>query len=152
MMLVISLLLAIIPLLGIAAILLFGTITTVDGLFTSIILLTISAIFGLNVLMALFRKPQEPEAASGGGSGVGPRGLATAAGGMVQKGLVQSVVFYESAVGVPNTSIVTLSDGKASHLLVVDGDARNSLPVGKRAAITYREHGGRKTILKVSYS
>jgi len=52
-MLLISIVLAIIPLVGIAWIVISGTITTVDGLFESLILLTISGIFLLNVYWEL---------------------------------------------------------------------------------------------------
>ena len=53
MMLVISVLLALVPLLGVAWIVLNGSITTVDGLFMSLILLAMSGIVGLNVLIEL---------------------------------------------------------------------------------------------------
>ena len=53
MMLVISVLLALVPLLGIVWIVLNGSITTVDGLFMSLILLAMSGIVGLNVLLEL---------------------------------------------------------------------------------------------------
>jgi uncharacterized membrane protein len=52
-MLLISILLGIIPLAGIAWILVAGSITTVDGMFMSLILLTVSGIFFLNVLWEL---------------------------------------------------------------------------------------------------
>jgi uncharacterized RDD family membrane protein YckC len=48
MMLVISLVLAVLPLLGIVLTLTNGLITTVDGLFITLILLTLSAVFLLN--------------------------------------------------------------------------------------------------------
>jgi len=48
MMLALSLVLGIIPLLGVAWTLMNGMITTVDGLFISLILLTLSAVFMLN--------------------------------------------------------------------------------------------------------
>lgn len=48
MILAISLVLGILPLLGIAWTLMSGMITTVDGLFMSLILLTLSAVFMLN--------------------------------------------------------------------------------------------------------
>ena len=66
MMLVISVLLALIPLLGIAWIVMYGSITTVDGLFMSLILLAMSGIVGLNVLhrtaqtRSAERKPASP--------------------------------------------------------------------------------------------
>ena len=45
--------LALLPLAGIAWIVLAGSITTVDGLFMSLILLTLSGVFFLNVLLEL---------------------------------------------------------------------------------------------------
>ena len=48
LMLVLSLVLGILPLLGVVWTLLNGMITTVDGLFMSLILLTLSGIFMLN--------------------------------------------------------------------------------------------------------
>ena len=48
MMLAISLVLGILPLLGIVWTLMNGMITTVDGLFMSLILLTLSGVFMLN--------------------------------------------------------------------------------------------------------
>jgi hypothetical protein len=47
-MLLLSIVLGIVPLAGIAWILLAGSITTVDGMFMSLILLTLSGIFFLN--------------------------------------------------------------------------------------------------------
>jgi hypothetical protein len=48
MMLLVSVVLGILPLLGIAWTFMNGTITTVDGLFMSLILLTLSGLFFLN--------------------------------------------------------------------------------------------------------
>ena len=48
MMLALSLVLGVFPLLGVAWIVVNGTITTVDGLFMSLILLTLSGVFMLN--------------------------------------------------------------------------------------------------------
>jgi hypothetical protein len=53
MMLVISIVMGIVPLLGIAWTIATGTITTVDGLFMSLILLTLSAVFFLNAFWEL---------------------------------------------------------------------------------------------------
>lgn len=50
-MLVLQVLLGIVPLLGIVWILVSGTIATVDGLFTSLILLTLSGILMLNPML-----------------------------------------------------------------------------------------------------
>jgi hypothetical protein len=48
MMLILSLVLGVLPLVGVAWTLMSGMITTVDGLFMSLILLTLSAVFLLN--------------------------------------------------------------------------------------------------------
>ncbi len=53
LMLLLSIALGTIPLLGIAWILVRGAITTVDGLFMSLILLSLSAVFYLNVFLEL---------------------------------------------------------------------------------------------------
>jgi len=53
MMLVISIVLGILPLLGIAWTIVTGTVTTVDGLFMSLILLSLSAVFFLNAFWEL---------------------------------------------------------------------------------------------------
>jgi hypothetical protein len=53
MMLVISIIMGIIPLAGIAWTVVTGTVTTVDGLFMSLILLTLSAVFFLNAFWEL---------------------------------------------------------------------------------------------------
>lgn len=53
MMLVLSIVMGIIPLGGIAWTIATGTVTTVDGLFMSLILLTLSAVFFLNAFWEL---------------------------------------------------------------------------------------------------
>jgi hypothetical protein len=50
MMLLLSIVLGIMPLLGIVWTIVNGTLTTVDGLFMSLILLTLSGLFFLNAL------------------------------------------------------------------------------------------------------
>ena len=65
---------------------------------------------------------------------------------------MESVLFFESHIGQPNKSIVSLSNGEtASRTLVFEGDLRNALPVGKRVEITSREDAGRKILLNVNY-
>ena len=103
MMLVISVLLALVPLLGIAWIVLYGSVTTVDGLFMSLILAAMSGIVGLNILIELRKR--------GSGKQSSATATSTASGGLRQRGKVESVQFYESGVGQPNKSVVTLSDG-----------------------------------------
>lgn len=68
-MLFLSLLFALIPLGGIAMIVIHKGVTTVDGLFMSLILLTISAVFFLNTVLELKAKgwlPSGSKSASGG--------------------------------------------------------------------------------------
>jgi hypothetical protein len=64
MMLVLSVVLGIIPLLGVGWIVLYGSVGSVDGLFMSLILLTLSGISFLNVLQD-FRGRLKPKAAEG---------------------------------------------------------------------------------------
>jgi hypothetical protein len=53
MMLLLSLILGIVPLLGVAWIILKASVTTVDGLFMSLILVTLSAILFLNAYLEI---------------------------------------------------------------------------------------------------
>ncbi len=53
MMLLISIVMGVVPLLGIVWTIVTGTITTVDGLFMTLILLTLSGIFFLNAFWEL---------------------------------------------------------------------------------------------------
>ena len=147
MNLALSLFLALIPLLGILWIVFFGAVTTVDGLFMSLILAAISGILALNALLELkaWMHPAGSASSAGGRSG--------AAQGPVQRGRVASVQFYEAHVGQANKSIVTLEDGsRASHLLVLEGDVRNALPVGQRVEITLRRQGDANVLANVNYA
>ncbi len=144
MMLFVSVLLALVPLLGIVWIVMYSSITSVDGLFMSLILLAMSGIVGLNVLLEL-RKLRS-------GTGKSSTSTVTASGGLVQRGKVESVQFYESGVGEPNKSVVTLVDGgSASRLLVLEGDMRNALPVGQKVEVTFRKESGHNVLLNVDY-
>ena len=65
MMLMLSLILGIVPLLGVAWIILKASVTTVDGLFMSLILLTLSAILFLNAFLEIrgkLKKSAAPQA------------------------------------------------------------------------------------------
>ncbi len=79
MMLLLSILLALIPLAGIAWIVVTRSLTSVDGLFMSLILLTLSGVFFLNALFEMDERgwlpflhkskaapPKEPPAAKAG--------------------------------------------------------------------------------------
>jgi hypothetical protein len=147
MMLVLSLLLALAPLLGVVWILVYGSITTVDGLFMSLILLAMSGILGLNAALQ-FRR-----GTSRSGGRASATATVTASGGKVRRGKVESVQFYESNVGESNKSIVTLSHpANPSNLLVFEGDMRNALPVGQSVEITLRKQSGYNVLVNVSYS
>ncbi|HEV8048693.1 MAG TPA: hypothetical protein VGP35_13235 [Terriglobales bacterium] len=65
MMLILSLILGLVPLLGVAWIALYASVTTVDGLFMSLILLTLSGILFLNAYLEIrgrFKKSAAPSA------------------------------------------------------------------------------------------
>ena len=145
MMLFISILLALIPLLGIVWIVLYGSITTVDGLFMSLILAAMAGIVGLNILLELKQKRSGTPRTS--------TATSTASGGLRQRGKVESVQFYESGVGQPNKSVVTLSGGdQSSNLLVLEGDMRNALPVGQKVDLTFRKESGHNVLVDVDYA
>jgi|SRR5262245_57511349 len=154
MLLIVSVILALLPLLGVAWVLLTRSITTVDGLFLSLILLSISGIFALNAFWEFQRQrrraawfKEHPEAA---------RQLVTLTDAEVAgvlRGRVERVQFYEAHVGQPNKSVVFLSDGStALRMIVLEGDLRNRLPAGKRVEISYREENGRRQLVSADYS
>ena len=62
MMLLLSLILGIVPLLGIAWIVLQASLTTVDGLFMSLILVTLSSILFLNAYLEIRGKQKKSAA------------------------------------------------------------------------------------------
>ncbi len=149
MPLVISIVLAIIPLLGIVWILSSGSIWTVDGLFMTLILAAMSGILGMNAVFEL--RKRSPAFAGNARTSPSPV-VRMVGGGAVQRGKVEKVLFFESNVGQPNKSIVTLSNGAgAPRMLVFEGDLRNSLPAGKKVEITYRDDSGHKVLLGVNY-
>ena len=152
MVLVISLFLALLPLLGIVYIVLFGALTTVDGLFMSLILLSISAILGLSVLIEL-RKGKAAFAPSRTVLATRSTGPVSDGSRLKTRGTVREVVFFESNVGQPNKSIVTLSDGDgSSQTLALEGDMRNALPVGQTLEITLRKESGKNVLVDVNHA
>jgi len=141
--LLISGILGLLPLLGIAYIVANGNIRqaglSVDSLFMSLILLTMSGIFFLNIALELLARRKAAVHASGT-MAAGPSRIVSAAPGThSESGLVEAVVFYETEVGRPDKSLVTLrpANGGPGKTLVFSGDLRNVLPSGKRATITY---------------
>jgi hypothetical protein len=156
MMVVISLILAVIPLLGIVWIAVSSNPIwppTVDALFTSLILLAISAPFALGAFLEL--RSRMRGSSSGGRPASSFKATATADGGVVQRGKVREVLFFESNVGQPNKSIVTLSDGGSrAQTLVLEGDMRNALPIGQKVEIVMRKQKGENVnvLVDVNYA
>jgi hypothetical protein len=145
MVLALLVLLAVIPLFGVAWIAVNGTLfpqPTVDALFSSLILLSMSAIFGATAFFELRRFL----------SGAS-RGRTATPSSLFRRGRVKEVTFYEADVGQANKSIVTLSeDGRSAEMLVLSGDVRNALPVGQKVQIQLRKQDGQNVLVDVQYS
>lgn len=138
-LLLLSGILGVVPLLAIAYILLNSNGITVDALFMSLILLTISGIFFLNILLELRARHLAAAAGSRSSATGGSRIVTASSGTHVETGVVESVAFFETEVGRPDKSLVTLRppNGGPGKTLVFSGDLRNALPAGKRVKITY---------------
>jgi hypothetical protein len=151
MILIISAVMALIPLLGIAWIFTHGPLLTVDGLFMTLILLGISGAFAGNVALELRRRKLHAATARAGTSGLGVTQRSSTS--LRHEGRVERVEFFEAHVGQANMSIVTLRDGAgASRTLVLDGDVRNALPAGRRVELEFRKDNGRNVLVNVSYA
>jgi hypothetical protein len=144
MLLLLSMILAVLPLLGIAGLIYVNPELTVDNLFMSLILLTISGIFGINVLlelrdrglpMPLLGKKREPGMVA---VGAGRAYVVMPTGEVKESGVVENVAYYESGIGYTNRCLVTLRDGAGPRMLVFKGDVRDQFPVGGRVTVTYR--------------
>jgi hypothetical protein len=144
MLLLLSMILAVLPLLGIAALIWVNPALTVDNLFTSLILLTISGIFGINVLLELrdrglplplLGKRKEPGMVA---VGAGRTYVVMPTGEVKQSGVVEHVAYYEAGIGQTNRCIITLRDGTGPRMLVFKGDVRDQFPVGGRVTVRYR--------------
>jgi hypothetical protein len=150
MMLLLSLILALLPLLAIVWMVFYGAVTTVDGLFMGLILAAISGVFALNAFLELRKGNKAGVTSSQSGRRTSSMAVAE---GTVQRGRVESVQFFEAHVGHPNKSIVVLSDGsKSSNLLALEGDVRNALPVGQTVEITLRKELGKNVLVNVNYA
>jgi hypothetical protein len=144
MLLLLSMVLAVLPLLGIAALIYVNPELTVDNLFMSLIFLTISGIFGINVLLELRDrglplplpgKKREPGMVA---VGAGRTYAVMATGEVKESGVVEDVAYYESGIGTTNRCVVTLRNGANPRMLVFKGDVRDQFPVGGRVTVTYR--------------
>ncbi len=153
MLLIISAVLAILPLLGIAWVVSSGNITTVDGLVMALILLTMSGIFAGNALWEFQRQRRRSAfLKQAKAAGLFPLTAASNGSGQVLRGRVESVEFYEAHVGQPNKSIVTLWTAGDSKMIVLEGDMRNRLPAGKKVELICRDENGLKTLVSADYS
>jgi hypothetical protein len=144
MLLLLSLVLATLPLLAIAALIWMNPEVTVDNLFMSLILLTISGIFGINVLLELrdrglpipfLGKKRAPGMVA---VGAGSAYVVMPTGEVRESGVVENVAYYESGVGRSNRCVVTLRNGTSPRMLVFKGDVRDQFPVGGRVTVRYR--------------
>jgi hypothetical protein len=147
MVVALLLVLAVIPLVGIAWIAVYGSLfpPTVDALFMALILLTMSGILGTTAMFEMRKRMF--------GSGSARSSVKPAPGGLIRSGKVKEVVFFEANVGEPNKSIVTLSgDSRAPETLVLSGDMRNALPVGQKVHIILRKEGAQNVLVNVMYA
>ena len=156
--LLISLILALLPVLILVALLLNTPNLwppTIDNLFTTLILLLISGVFLLNAGLEV------RAAKRSGGFAVGaPKAvIATTGSGQpvnatVETGIVEDVRFYEAHVGEVDKCILTFRPigSKDTRLLVFEGDVRDQLPVGRKVTISYKPEGNRYQLLSRSYA
>ncbi len=175
----VAVLLAIIPLIGIALIIVGGMLFTVDGLFMTLILLAISGAFFFNVLLELRRMGLVPFLAKPAAAPATPSRAATASAGanrpaseihaaaepppvvwiaaagetQTKTGVVERVDFYESGVGSSDKSLVYFRTDKnaAPQLLTILGDVRNQLLPHKRVTMTLRADEGGASVLAIDY-
>ena len=148
--LIASLVLAVVPRLGLAYIVAQGSFDTVDNLFYALILLAMSGIFAANAMMELRRRRRVGAFAR---VPAGRAQFAASAGGtFTERGLVEDVLFFESPIGQPDKSIVTLRSNQGpARLLFFEGDLRNQLPAGHHVEVTYEAQNGANRVLALSY-
>jgi hypothetical protein len=150
--LLISGILALLPLLGIAYIVLTSNGITVGNLFMSLILLTMSGIFFLNIALELLaRRKAAGHPSRSAVASVGSRVVSAASGTHTESGVVEAVAFYETEVGRPDKSLVTLRpvNGGPGKTLVFSGDLRQVLPAGKRVKITFAAGAEGNSLVRV---
>ena len=142
--------LAIVPLLGIAYIVAQGSFDTVDNLFYVLILLAMSGIFAANAMVELRRRRRLPARVRGRAAGA--QFVADPSGTHTERGVVEDVLFFESPIGQPDKSIVTLRGRRGpARLLFFEGDLRNQLPAGHEVEVTYESQNGANRVLALNY-
>jgi len=156
LLLVLSVVLGLIPLAGIAMIVVSGWIATVDGLFTSLILAAMSGVFFLNSLLEAralglvpkFLLPAKgTSAGSAGATATAARatGPATppppagADGVVTEVGTVESVQLYEMPVGHADRSLVAFRahGSPAPRPMMFSGNVQH-LRAGRSIRISYK--------------
>ncbi len=159
LLLVLSLVLGLLPLLGVVGIVLSGWLFTVDGLFLTLILLAISGLFFLNALLEIrarglfpfHRSKQTSPPATVGATATPattrarPTGPATAApppsgeGIVTETGMVENVRLYEMPVGYADKSLVTFrpAGSPQAREMVFCGNVQH-LRERRRIRLSYR--------------
>ena len=149
MLLLLSALMAVLPLAGAAYLWYVDPSLTVGKMFLTLIALAISGLFGLNTLLELRRLVRGESGGAGQAQGAGGRvsvSAASASGGALtmgalrEQGVVEAVGYYESQVGRPNHSIITLraNADQSLRLVTLLGDLRDQFPVGRKVELVYR--------------
>lgn len=147
--------LAILPLAGIAYVVVTQTLFTVDGLFMILMFGGISATFGIVAFMEAYGmglvpflpKPEAKPATNAKGTpAVAPQDLY---GIFVASGTVRDLRFFEASVGDTNKTLVEfVEDGSSTPRFVTFiGNVRDQLPIGTRVRITYRAEPEGNTLL-----
>lgn len=162
LLLLVSVVLGLIPLAGIAWLLMLSDVATVDGLFMSLMLLTISGLFFLNALLEWrhLRKhggvlAMEPALAGAPGGFAAGMPAAASSDPRVRtvEGVVEKFEYFEAPVGAPNKSLVTLGGNGAAgaRMIMFCGNVREQLRVGKKVQLTYRAAEDCNTLLSWRY-
>ncbi len=160
-MLLVSLVLGIVPLVGVALMFYQDPAITVDNLFVSLMLLGMSAIFLLNAAWELRQRllarkaapAKDPKSQPARALGAAAARTQTPIGVTKQRGIVREVQFFEAPVGAPNKSIVTLqlNGANSARVFAFEGDLRNALPIGKKVEISFRSVGDAYDLQEVNY-
>ena len=131
---------------------------TVDGLFMTLILLTISGILALNAVLeahaeGLIHLPGlgTPAAATAGGGSASFGGMNAGimAGVKTEVGVIEHVDYFDAPIGQPNKSFVQIrgKGEKTPHTVVLEGNVRGLLIPGRRMELAYRPNEGGGTLV-----
>ena len=148
-----ALLLTTAPLAGVGWILWRTSIFTVDSLFLILILLTISGVFSLDLLLEFYQRFLKGAGAPAKQLPVTAAPAVAAGETRTEVGIVQSIQYFEAAVGQPNKSLVAFCPDGAStaYLLPLSGNVQSQLQTGRRVQLTYRTAADCHTLLSWNY-